>query len=84
MTISESHQGIWSPPVKKFPTDSKKFPILASIGFSLDETIQDVRCAAGIERNKRCRVGFKKQTNIGLEASVLNTMFKTQTLGVVW
>ena len=30
---SRSHQGIWSPPVKKFPMDSKKLPILASIDY---------------------------------------------------
>lgn len=28
---SRSHQGMWSPPVKKLLTDSKKRPILASI-----------------------------------------------------
>lgn len=33
--VSRSDQGMWSPPPKKAPTESKKVPILASIGFSL-------------------------------------------------
>lgn len=30
-TMSPSDQGMWSPPVKKLPTDSKNVPIFASI-----------------------------------------------------
>lgn len=32
--MSRSHQGIWSPPPKKEPTESKNLPILTSIVFA--------------------------------------------------